>query len=288
MDIGFVGAGLMGRGMVENLLRHGHNVSVIAHRNRAPIDALVERGATEAASLAELATGKQTLFLCVTDTRAAAEVLDAVAAHLSAGTMVIDITTNAPDGPAALAERVYAAGGLYVEAPVTGGPVQAADGVLGAIVGCDDGDFEAAKALLSCFCARVEHFGDVGMAVRAKLVSNFLALGTAALVIEAFKQARKLGVDWRSFYELAQLGSGNSGALQRILDGALEDDYGGYMFSVANTRKDLTYFHELAASAGAMPPLATTLKEMFENAVDQGYGDRMLSELLRPELDVNP
>ena len=77
MDIGFVGAGLMGRGMVENLLRHGHKVSVIAHRNRAPINALVEKGATEASSPAVLAAGKQALFLCVTDTEAAAAVLDA-------------------------------------------------------------------------------------------------------------------------------------------------------------------------------------------------------------------
>jgi 3-hydroxyisobutyrate dehydrogenase-like beta-hydroxyacid dehydrogenase len=288
MDIGFVGAGLMGRGMVENLLRHGHNVSVIAHRNRAPIDALVEKGAIEASSPAVLAAGKQALFLCVTDTEAAAAVLDALTMHMSPGTMVIDITTNAPDGPAALAARVRAAGGSYVEAPVTGGPVQAADGVLGAIVGCDDSDFDAARSLLSCFCAGVERFGDVGMAVRAKLVSNFLALGTTAVVIEAFKQARKLGVDWRKFYELAQLGSGNSTALQRILDGALQDDYGGYIFSVSNTSKDLSYFHELAGRTGAAPPLATVLKDMFENAVDRGHGDRMLSELLRPELDADP
>ncbi len=286
MEIGFVGAGLMGRGMVENLLRHGHAISVVAHRNRAPIEALVEKGATEAASLAELAAGKQAVFLCVTDTPAAMAVLEALAPHLSPGTLVVDITTNAPDGPAALAAIARAAGGRYVEAPVTGGPVQAAEGVLGAIVGCDEADFEAAKALLDCFCARIERFGEVGMAVRAKLVSNFLALGTATLVIEAFSQARKLGVDWRGFYELAQLGSGNSGALKRILDGALEDDYGGYIFSVVNTRKDLSYFHDLAARTGDVPPLATVLKQMFEDAVDQGHGDRMLSELLRPDLNA--
>ena len=73
--------------------------------------------------------------------------------------------------------------------------------------------------------------------------------------------------------------------MQRILDGALEDDYGGYIFSIFNTRKDLVYFHELAGGTGVAPPLATVLKDMFENAVDQGHGDRMLSELLRPELD---
>ena len=210
MNIGFIGAGIMGHGMVLNLLGAGHDVSVIAHRNRAPIDDLVSKGAHEAPSMAQLAAGKDALVLCVTGTPAARSVVNGLAPHLQAGTLVIDTTTNAPDGPAQLADIVDATGAHYVEAPVTGGVQQARDGVLGAIVGCDDALVEPATAVLSGFCKRIEHFGPVGMGAKTKLVSNFLALGTATLVIEAFRLARTQGVDWQKLYDLAQLGSGNS------------------------------------------------------------------------------
>ena len=197
MKIAFVGAGHMGQGMARNLLAAGHALAVIAHRNRAPIEALVAEGAREARSYEDLAAGAETVFLCVTGTPAAHAVVERLAPHLRAGSLVIDTTTHAPDGPEALAAALAAAGVRYVEAPVTGGVVQAEAGELGAIVGCADADFAPAEALLSAFCMRVERFGPVGAATRAKLVSNFLALGTATLAVEAFKQARALGVDWR-------------------------------------------------------------------------------------------
>ena len=77
-------------------------------------------------------------------------------------------------------------------------------------MGCDEGDFADAKAILEGCCARIEWFGDIGMAAKTKLISNFLALGTATLVIESFRQAREFGVDWQKLYDLALLGSGNS------------------------------------------------------------------------------
>ena len=285
MKIAFVGAGHMGRGMAANLLRAGHELAVIAHRNRAPIEALVEAGAREAGSYRDLAAGAEAVVLCVTGTPAARAVVAALAPHLGPGALVVDTTTNAPDGPEALAAELAAVGVRYVEAPVTGGVEQAAAGLLGAIVGCPEEDFAPAEALLSAFCRRVERFGPVGAATRAKLVSNFLALGTATLVVEAFKQARALGVDWHKLYGLAQLGSGNSAALKRILDAALEGDYGGYVFSIENTAKDLSYFCRLAEANGDLPELAPVLLGLYERAVAEGHGEHLLSERLAPDLD---
>lgn len=284
MKIGFIGAGIMGHGMALNLLRAGHDLKVIAHRNRVPIDDLISHGAIEAGSYADLAVGSEVVVLCVTGTPVARTVIANLLPHLASGAMVIDTTTNEPDGPVEFATELAAAGIHYVEAPVTGGVKQAKDGVLGAIVGCDEAVFSKAKDILSCFCKQVEHFGPVGMGARAKLVSNFLALGTATLVVETFKQARSLGVDWKKLYALAQLGSGNSSGLQRILGGALEGDYRGYVFSIGNTVKDFSYFCKLAENNGEAPELAPVMKSIYERAVAEGHGDRMLSELLDPAL----
>lgn len=284
MRLGLVGAGIMGHGVGLNLLRAGHELLVVAHRNRAPVDDLVSRGATEAHSVRDLAGGADALVLCVTGSPAARSVIESVLDALADDALVIDLTTNDPQSPAEFAVAVAGAGAHYIEAPVTGGAAQARDGVLGAIVGCDAAQFERARDVLSAFCSRVERFGPPGAGARAKLVSNFLALGTATLVIETFRQARTLGVDWRKLYELAQLGSGNSTALRRILDGALQEDFGGYVFSVGNTAKDLGYFCGLMREAGAASELAPVLQAFHDRAVAEGHGSRMLSELLDPDV----
>ena len=73
--IGFVGIGLMGHGMAVNLIKGGHQLTVIAHRNRKPVDDLVARGAREAKSRAELATGQDAIFICVTGSPQVEEVM---------------------------------------------------------------------------------------------------------------------------------------------------------------------------------------------------------------------
>jgi len=285
MKIGYVGVGIMGHGMAGNLLKAGHELTVVAHRNRAPVEDLVARGAAEAPSLADLARTNDTLVLCVTGTPAARAVVEELLPHLGPGSLVIDTTTNAMEAPAELAARLATVGARYVEAPVAGGVKQAAEGVLGAIVGCAEADFPRAAAVLSGFCRQVERFGPVGMGARTKLVSNFLALGTATLVVEAFKLARAEGVDWRKLYEIAQLGSGNSSGLKRIVGSALEGDYGGYVFTVDNTVKDMSYIGRMVADSGADDGgLAAAFLAIFEAAAGAGHGQRLLSELLDPDL----
>ncbi len=284
MKIGLIGAGIMGHGVGLNLLRARHELLVVAHRNRTPIDDLVSRGAKEADSIPGLARAADAVVLCVTDSPTARSVIGALLGALPADALLIDLTTNEPNAPAGFAAAASGVGAHYIEAPVTGGAAQAKDGVLGAIVGCDVAQFDRARDVLSAFCKQVEYFGPPGMGARAKLVSNFLALGTATLVIETFRQARALGVDWRKLYELAQLGSGNSAGLRRIMDKALEGDYGGYVFSVGNTAKDLAYFCQLMDDEETASDLAPVLRAMHERAVAEGHGGRMLSELLDPEL----
>jgi 3-hydroxyisobutyrate dehydrogenase-like beta-hydroxyacid dehydrogenase len=284
MKVGLIGAGIMGHGVGLNLLRAEHDLVVIAHRNRASIDDLVSRGATEASSIPELAHGADAVVLCVTDSPTVRSVIEKLLDALSADALLIDLTTNDADAPAEFAAAVSRVGAHYIEAPLTGGAAQAREGVLGAIVGCDAAQFQRARDLLSAFCKKVEHFGPPGMGARAKLVSNFLALGTATLVIETFRQARALGVDWRKLYELVQLGSGNSAGLRRIMDKALEDDFAGYVFSVGNTAKDLSYFCRMMECEDTVSDLARVLRTIHERAVSEGHGDRMLSELLNPEV----
>ncbi len=288
MRTGFVGAGIMGRGMAKNLLRSGHALTVIAHNNRAPIEELVASGAQEASSHEALANASDTIVLCVTGNVAASEVIGALRPFLRPSMMVIDTSTNPPDATIAFAALLSGNGVSYVESPVSGGVKQADDGTLGGMVGCAENDFERARAVLSCFCKRVERFGEVGAGSRAKLVSNFLALGTATLVVEAFNYARALDTDWEKLYGLARLGSGRSSALERILNHALLGDYCGYVFSIENTLKDFSYIcdmlDQIKTGSNQHPHLAPLMRAIYQEAAKNGHGKRMLSELLDPEL----
>jgi len=284
MKIGLIGAGLMGHGMGANILAGGHELHVVAHRNRAPVENLVSKGAIEALSPQTLAMAADIIVMCVTGTHVAQILIEELKPALKRGTVIIDTTTNKAGGPEAFETMLKAIGVTYIEAPLTGGAAQAEQGVLGAIVGCDGDIPDQVHDVLSCFCSRVERFGPVGAAARAKLVSNFLALGTAALAIETFKKAQALDVDWKQLYDLALLGSGKSVGLERIIGNALAGDFEGYKFTVSNSLKDLTYFDELAKKNSCDSSLLSALIEVFSNAASAGHETRMISELLDPDL----
>ena len=99
-----------------------------------------------------------------------------------------------------------------------GGPVQAEEGILGGIVGSSEKNLDEAKLYLESFCKNIFHFGPVGVAAKAKLISNFLSLGTTTFVIETVKAAKHFNIDLQKLYDVAKLGSGNSGALNRIAE----------------------------------------------------------------------
>jgi 3-hydroxyisobutyrate dehydrogenase-like beta-hydroxyacid dehydrogenase len=283
--IGFIGAGIMGRGMAANLLKAGSNLHVVPHRNRQPIDELVSIGAREVSSLAAMAEACSTIILCLPNSATATSVVAELIAVMDSGGLIIDCTTNDVDTVRTLYGETHKAGLRYAEAPLTGGQQQAAEARLGAIVGCRDADFDAVKMALAPCCERIERLGDVGMGAATKLISNFLALGTATLVVEAMKMARLAGVDWEKFYQLAAQGSGHSMSLDRIAPKAIEGSHDGYVFTIANTAKDLRYIHDFLPEGSDARALAGQMLRLYEEAQAKGLGDKFLSARLDPEND---
>ena len=147
--IGFIGAGIMGQGMVQNLLKAGNEVSIIANKNRRPIDELVALGANEVLSLADMASCCNSFILCLPSSATAMSVCDVLFPLVSPKTIIIDCTTNQLFTVKELAKQAKTAQVRYVEAPLTGGQQQSRDAMLGAIVGCDVDDFAIGVVELS-------------------------------------------------------------------------------------------------------------------------------------------
>ena len=278
--IGFLGAGLMGRGMVMRLLGAGHDVHIMAHRNRAPIDALISHGAIEEPDAALLASVSDVLIFCLPNAGIAAAVLDQILPLSRPGMLVIDCTTSHPDAVVDLEKTAATKDVLYAEAPLTGGVAQAEAGTLGAILGAAEDVAEKTRHVLTPCCSAIEHMGPVGMGATTKLISNFLSLGTATLVMQAMGAARDHGVDWEKFYRLACQGSGHSMSLDRIAPAAIAGWHDGYVFSLENTIKDLGYIETLLQQNGDAGRLASLLLDIVKEGAKSRDAQAYLSSLL--------
>ena len=281
--VGFIGAGYMGYGMAKNLIKD-FDVYVIAHKNRKPIDKLIKDGATEVFTYEELLNlNLDCLMMCVTNTPIAINIAEELVSFISNELHIIDLTTHNKNGTTKMKNIFNSPNIKYTVNPVMGGPVQSEEGVLGGIWGGDIKDFDNSKIFLQSFCKDVFNFGSVEKAAQAKLLSNFLSLLTTTTVIEFFRSAKMLDIDINLLCDVAKLGSGNSGALNRIADKALEGNYKGYVFSVNNTLKDLTYINELMQDSNNAEQLSKLAMNFYQSAKDKGMGDLLVSELIQKE-----
>ena len=283
--IGLAGAGLMGHGIGVRLLAAGFPLGVVAHRNRAPVEDLVARGATEAADMAALAQASDIVILCLSNSAAVEQVVRAMTPHLAAGAIVIDTGTSDPNSTRRLAAALAGRGVGFCDAPMTGGPEQAEKGEVGLLLGADEATAGAIMPVLRAFAARVAHFGEPGAGHAAKLVSNYLVTGMIALVADAFRAADAAGVDRARLYEVMLLGSGNSGVLRKMAGPAVTDgDYDGYRFALANAAKDLGYYREMAEAGGYLSALAETLGETYRRHLETRDGEANVSRLIEPAM----
>ena len=280
-NIGFIGVGYMGYGIAKNILKHKNYLFVIANKNRKPIDKIVNEGAEEVKSFEEFANKNlDALIMCVTNTPIAKSISEKISKVLNSKTLIIDITTHNKTGSIET-EQIFKSNNInYIECPVMGGPGQAEEGILGGIVGGSDENFKLSEPYLKMFCKDYFYFGPVGMGAKSKLLNNFLSLGNAALVNHLAKTATELGLDLQKVFDVAKLGSGNSAGLIRIFENLLKGDFKGFKFTATNSVKDLSYIQDLLKDFPEAEKVAEVNKNYFQKAVDDGYGESFISELI--------
>jgi hypothetical protein len=155
--VGCVGLGAMGEGMAACLLRDGFEVTVLGNTSRGPVDRLVAAGATEAFDARELAQKVDVVCLCLPNSVVVEAVLEDMKPALSPGKTILDTGTSSLASTARLADVLASLGVGFAEAPLAGGKAQAAEGVLGALVGTsDDTVFATVEPVLGSFCSSVQ------------------------------------------------------------------------------------------------------------------------------------
>jgi 3-hydroxyisobutyrate dehydrogenase-like beta-hydroxyacid dehydrogenase len=272
--IGFIGLGLMGHGIARNIVEKGYPLTIIAHRNRQPIDDLVGRGAVEVKSIRELAERSSIVFICVTGSREVEALVrgqDGLRAHLKPGSVIVDTSTSDPTSTAALAEELAAAGIALADAPLGGTPVQAAEGKLSAMVGATAETFARVKPVLDTWAgAKIVHLGDVGAGHKMKLLNNFVSLGYAAIYAEAMTLATKAGLSPEIFDSVLRGSRMDCGFYQTFMGYTIEGNREAHKFSLSNAFKDLTYLESMADAVKLVNPIGNAVKNSFGMAVATG------------------
>lgn len=268
--IGFVGAGLMGHGMAANIVQKGYPLTVIAHRNRAPIEDLVSRGAAEAASLAELAKASSIIFLCLTDSAAVAAAIAAMKPGLQKGAVIVDCSTSDPNETLRIAHDLAALGVDFADAPLGRTPKEAWAGTLDCMVGAKPEVFRRIEPVIATWAGKIVHIGAIGDGHKMKLLNNFLSLGYAALYSEALALSRKVGIPVEGFDNVIRGGRMDCGFYQTFMGYTLEGNREAHKFTLSNGYKDMRYVEAMANGATVNSTMASAIKNSFALAVATG------------------
>ena len=281
--IGFIGLGLMGSAMVGRLLDKGYDLTVVANRSRPNIDAAVARGATEVATAKEMAQQSDIIMLCL-DTSASVEARvrgdDVIIAGLKPGAVVIDFGTSLPESTRTLGAEVIAVGGQYLDGPLGRTPQHAKDGLLNIMTAGDKTAFDSVESTLKDLGENVFHLGDLGAGHTIKLMNNFLGMATANAMSEVFAMSDIAGIPRETVYDVMAAGPLRSGMMDFVKGYAVDGDSSQLAFSVGNATKDVGYYNQMVSDAGATSAIAPALSAALGGAVDTGYGDKMVSELV--------
>jgi 3-hydroxyisobutyrate dehydrogenase-like beta-hydroxyacid dehydrogenase len=282
--IGMIGVGLMGHGIAWNVVtKGGYPMVLLDHPGNQPVDDLLAAGATKSASAADLARQADIVILCVTGTPQVEDVLfkpDGVLAGIRPGTVIIDCSTAIPSSTVKVAEAVQKAGGLFLDAPMTRTPKEAAEGRLNLIVGGDKALFERCLPLLRSYAENVVHAGPVGAGHRMKLLHNYVSLGFSAVLAEAAACAERAGVDPAVFTDILATGGGGGVVLNRLRPYIESHDTTSFKFSVANAQKDMGYYTAMAEETGAARETALGVLHTYQHACKAGLEQSTVPEII--------
>ncbi len=285
LRIGFIGLGIMGRPMAENLLKAGFGV--VAHsRTRAKVDALVGCGAEAGASPQEVAARSDVVITMLPDTPDVHAVMlgsDGVVAGAHPGLVAIDMSTISPLATREIAAELARHGVAMLDAPVSGGESGAVTATLSIMVGGDAEVVERCRPVFAAMGKKITHIGPQGHGQITKLCNQAVAVLNLQAVCEGVTLATKAGVDAKRVIEALSGGAADSWMLRHQAPRILARDFAPGFF-IHLQQKDLRLVLELAAQLKLPLPGTALVQQMF-TAVEAAGGGALGTQALVQALE---
>lgn len=280
--IAFIGLGTMGRGMVGNLVRAGHSVTVWnrSGAGELPLDSPL---LSVADTVAAAALGADFVMYCLSDDAAVREVVLApggLAELVGPQSIVIDLSTISPEASAAEAAAYGARGIRFLDAPVFGSKGEANAGGLWVVAGGDRATFDAAQEVLTPVSETVHYMGESGNGARMKLVGNLIVAAQLEALGESLTLAKKAGLDLRDVLGVLKVTDFRSPIFDGVGAAVLEGDYSP-SFALKLMLKDGLLVQQFASDLGVSVPGTRATVGTITRAVEAGWAEENASALIK-------
>jgi 3-hydroxyisobutyrate dehydrogenase len=277
---GFIGLGAMGRPMAGHLQRAGL-LAAVGNRSHDKAAALAqELGVAAPATTGDIAALCNVIALCVTADADVLAVTRQIAANAAPGTIVIDHSTVSSQTAQEAAAILAAAGGAFLDAPVSGGVEGAKNGKLSIMAGGDAAVLERARPVLEAYGARISHMGGVGAGQNTKAVNQVLIAGIAQAVTEGLALGEALGLDPATLLPTLGAGAAGNWFLEKRGATMLRNEF-SIGFKLGLLHKDLGIVQGLARNAGTDTTIIDKSIADYAELMRAGFADDDISALIR-------
>ncbi len=282
--IGFIGTGVMGSGIINNLLKANYDVSVYT-RTESKAEPLLKAGAHWFNSPKELTKNVDIIFTMVGFPQDVKEVYLAdntgIFSGLSAGQIIVDMTTSTPTLAKELGQKAEEVGVECIDAPVSGGDVGARDGKLTIMVGGSKNAYEELLPLFKVIGKTYNYFGSFGAGQHTKMANQIMIAGTMTGLTEMLVYAKAAGLDLQAVLETLEGGGADNWSMENYVPRILKDDFKPGFFS-KHFLKDLRIALDESEKMGLDLPATAEAKRLYEQLVDvKGLGDDGTQALIK-------
>ncbi|SDV13354.1 3-hydroxyisobutyrate dehydrogenase [Pseudomonas vancouverensis] len=283
-SLGFAGIGLMGLPMCQRLLAAGYPLTVW-NRNPAKCQPLVDAGARQVASPAELCQHADIVLLCLADTAVVREVVfgpAGVAEGARSGQLLVDFSSLEPNATREMAAELGKKAGMgWLDTPVSGGVVGAEAGSLAIMVGGEAQDLERVRSVLLTLGQRVTHMGAVGAGQVTKACNQMIVACNALVIAEVVALAQRSGVDASLIAEALAGGFADSKPLQILAPQMADSRFEPVKWHVRTLLKDLDTAVKFSREQGSATPITGLAAQLMRLHGSQGFLERDPSTLVQ-------
>lgn len=283
-SLGFAGIGLMGLPMCRRLLAAGYPLAVW-NRNPDKCRPLVEAGARQVASPAELCRHADVVMLCLADTSVVREVVFGPAGVVEGakkGQLLVDFSSLEPNATREMAAELAARTGMgWLDTPVSGGVVGAEAGSLAIMVGGESQDLERVRPVLLNLGQRVTHMGGVGAGQLTKACNQMIVACNALVIAEVVALAERSGVDASLIAEALAGGFADSKPLQILAPQMAQNRFEPVKWHVRTLLKDLDTAVKFSREQGSATPISGLAAQLMRLHGSQGFLEKDPSTLVQ-------
>ena len=271
MKIGFIGLGIMGESMCENIVKKHNDDVFCSDLNKAQVEKLVSLGAKGCDSNIEVAQKADVVITMVPKSEHVKAVYTELLPYITEDMICIDMSSIDPSVSVECANMIKAKGAQFADCPVVKSKPAAINGTLGILVGCDEYLYETIKPILLYMGCNVIRMGENGAGVTMKACHNTLCAEIQNGVNEMLLLAQSMGITPEQFHTAVSYGGAQNFYLDAQWENIANENY-TTAFSLENERKDLGIAQRLAAEKGIKIPGADHAKTIYDKGFDAGIG----------------